>query len=100
MFAKSGGPGDQGQGTEGGAMPVVQPATASHTTLEVKDLQRALRFSREVLGLQTHAVSAVTGHLIAAYGPYAAMHERPNAGAQPLFICYACSVPAAAAVYA
>src|SRR5262245_9201862 len=79
-------------------MPVVQPATASHTTLEVKDLQRALRFYREVLGLQTHAVSATTGHLIAANGQYAAMHERHNAGPQPFLNFYARPVPDAAAV--
>ncbi len=79
-------------------MPVVQPATASHTTLEVMNLPRALRFYREVLGLQTHAASATTGHLRATNGQYAAMHERHNPGPQPFFNFYARPVPDAAAV--
>jgi catechol 2,3-dioxygenase-like lactoylglutathione lyase family enzyme len=79
-------------------MPVVQPARASHTTLEVTNLPRALRFYREVLGLQTHSASATTGHLLAANGQYAAMHERHNPAPQPFLNFYARPVPDAAAV--
>ena len=79
-------------------MPVVQPGKASHTTLEVQDLQYAVRFYREVLGLRTHGATATTGHMLATNGHYAAMHERHNPGPQPFLNFYTRPVADAAAV--
>jgi catechol 2,3-dioxygenase-like lactoylglutathione lyase family enzyme len=79
-------------------MPVVQPGKASHTTLEVQDLQYAVRFYRDVLGLRTHGATATTGHMLATNGHYAAMHERHNPGAQPFLNFYTRPVADATAV--
>jgi catechol 2,3-dioxygenase-like lactoylglutathione lyase family enzyme len=79
-------------------MPVVQPTRASHTTLEVGDLARALRFYREVLGLETHYASETTGHVRATNGQYAAVHGRHHPSPQPFLNFYARPVADAAAV--
>jgi catechol 2,3-dioxygenase-like lactoylglutathione lyase family enzyme len=79
-------------------MPVVEPAKASHTTLEVADVQRALRFYRDVLGLRTHQAAARVGHLLATNGHYAAMGQRRTTTPQPFLNFYARPVPDAAAV--
>ncbi|HEY7065257.1 MAG TPA: VOC family protein [Chloroflexota bacterium] len=79
-------------------MPVVQPTRASHTTLEVGDLARALRFYEEVLGLETHLATPTTGHLRATNGQYAAVHGRHRPAPQPFLNFYARPVADAAAV--
>jgi catechol 2,3-dioxygenase-like lactoylglutathione lyase family enzyme len=79
-------------------MPVAQPARASHTTLEVGDLARALRFYTEVLGLETHYASETTGHVRATNGQYAAVHGRHHPSPQPFLNFYARPVADAAAV--
>lgn len=79
-------------------MPVVEPTKASHTTLEVRDLPRALRFYRDVLGLQTHFASATTGHLRDSRGQYAAVHGRHRPAPQPFLNFYTRPVADVAAV--
>ena len=79
-------------------MPVIESARATHTTLEVANLQASLRFYRDVLGLRTHQVLDKAGHLLAANGHYAAFIELPKRSAQPFLNFYARPVPDAEAV--
>ena len=79
-------------------MPVIESAKATHTTLEVANLQNSLRFYREALGLRTHQVYEKAGHIMATNGHYAAFIELPKRSPQPFLNFYARPVPDAAAV--
>jgi catechol 2,3-dioxygenase-like lactoylglutathione lyase family enzyme len=79
-------------------MPVIESARATHTTLEVANLDNSLRFYRDVLGLRTHQVLDKAGHLLAANGHYAAFIELPRRSPQPFLNFYARPVPDGAAV--
>ena len=74
-------------------MPVIESARATHTTLEVANLDNSLRFYRDVLGLRTHQVLVKAGHLLAANGHYAAFIELPRRSPQPFLNFYARPVP-------
>jgi catechol 2,3-dioxygenase-like lactoylglutathione lyase family enzyme len=79
-------------------MPVIESARATHTTLEVADLARALRFYKEVLGLQTHLVGPRSGHLLDSRGMYTAFLTRHKLAPQPMLNYYARPVADASAV--
>ncbi len=79
-------------------MPVIAGAKATHTTLEVADLSRAVRFYREVLGLQTHFNGPRSGHFIDSRGSYAAFLELRKRVVQPFLNFYARPVVDAATV--
>jgi len=79
-------------------MPVIEGCRATHTTLEVANLERATRFYTEVMGLRTHQVLEKAGHLIDTRGVYAAYIEMARRGPQPFLNFYARVVPDARAV--
>jgi catechol 2,3-dioxygenase-like lactoylglutathione lyase family enzyme len=79
-------------------MPIIESARATHTTLEVANLQNSLKFYRDVLGLRTQQVLDKAGHLLAANGHYAAFIELPRRSPQPFLNFYTRPVPDAAAV--
>jgi len=79
-------------------MPVIESAKATHTTLEVASVPRAMRFYREVMGLRTHRSGQQSGHLVDTCGMYAAYIEMGKRAPQPLLNYYARPVPDAAAV--
>src|SRR5947199_8125593 len=80
------------------AMPVIESARATHTTLEVASVPRAMRFYRDVLGLRTHRSGQRSGHFVDTRGVYAAYIEMGKRATQPFLNFYARPVPDAAAV--
>jgi catechol 2,3-dioxygenase-like lactoylglutathione lyase family enzyme len=79
-------------------MPVIEAAKATHTTLEVASVDRAIRFYRDVLGLRTHRNGPRSGHFVDTRGQYAAFLELRKRVPQPFLNFYARPVPDAATV--
>jgi catechol 2,3-dioxygenase-like lactoylglutathione lyase family enzyme len=79
-------------------MAVIEAARATHTTLEVASVDRAIRFYRDVLGLRTHRNGPRSGHFVDPRGQYAAFLELRKRVPQPFLNFYARPVPDAAAV--
>jgi catechol 2,3-dioxygenase-like lactoylglutathione lyase family enzyme len=79
-------------------MPVIEAAKATHTTLEVASVDRAIRFYRDVLGIRTHRNGPRSGHFVDTRGQYAAFLELRKRVPQPFLNFYARPVPDAATV--
>ena len=67
----------------------------SHTTLETTDIQKALRFYRDVLGLSTGQQLLKVGLLHATNNHIAAIIQMPKISVQPYWNYYARAVPRA-----
>jgi catechol 2,3-dioxygenase-like lactoylglutathione lyase family enzyme len=74
-------------------MPLMPPTLHSHTTLETTDIDRAVRFYREVLGLSTGRQLERVGLFHATNDHVCAIIERPRPAAQPYWNYYARPVP-------
>lgn len=79
-------------------MAVVQGGRATHTTLEIVNVQASVRFYREVLGLRTLQPLPAVCYLAGTNGHQAAAIQLPKRAPQPLLNFYARPVPDAAAV--
>jgi catechol 2,3-dioxygenase-like lactoylglutathione lyase family enzyme len=74
-------------------MAIMPPVFHSHTTLETTDIDRAVRFYREVLGLSTGRQLERVGLLRATNDHICAIIELPRPSAQPYWNYYARPVP-------
>ena len=74
-------------------MAIMPPVFHSHTTLETTDIDKAVRFYREVLGLSTGRQLDRVGLLRASNDHICAIIEHPRPAAQPYWNYYARPVP-------
>jgi catechol-2,3-dioxygenase len=76
-------------------MAILPRGLHSHTTLETIDIEKALRFYREVMGLSTAQQVSKAGLMHATNGHIAAIIQLPKISSQPYWNYYARAVPRA-----